>query len=66
MKYEIVNGKLVICGSLAEYGIGPSSEELFRIYIDSNATKRRLAEDEKIREEFDRTGRLPKGLILKC
>jgi hypothetical protein len=64
MKYEIVNGELVISGSLADYGtyVNGTCSQLFPFCIKQHSLRKRLERDAEIRREFERTGKLPQDL----
>ena len=60
MKYEIVNGELVISGSLADYGtyVNGTCSQLFPFCVKQHSLRRRLEKDDELRREFKRTGKL--------
>ena len=65
MKYEVVDGKLIIRGSFLNYGISLTGKlinawgdpYIFPVRVSESRMEARLLRDQNIREEWERRGR---------
>jgi hypothetical protein len=64
MEYKVVDGELVILGSLREYGVYQSNTNtaIFPFFVDKLRLNAQRAHDSMIAKIYGKTGKVPKDI----